>query len=232
LAYTSYKDDGVPRVYDLNLVTGDETMVPVNIAGDYITPAYHPDGERLFFGVNGYGRHGIYSYNVVRRCCFMTVLEARSEELSPAFSPDGTRFAFNSFRLGSGAPQIYVMSTEGGGRAELISPYTFDRQGYYTSPDWSPFGNRLAFHGRVFERGAHQILIADLDRRGPLIQLTSAGENEDPTWGPDGRHLAYVRVRSDGYALVVIDMVTGRERTLVGGIQVRVPDWSPALTPR
>jgi TolB protein len=229
LAYVSYKGDGMPRIFELNLRTGEERAVPVSVQGDYITPAYHPDGERPYFGVNGYGRHGIYSYDIVRQCCFTTVFESRSEELSPAFAPHGRTFAFNSFRLGAGAPQIYTIGADGSGRAELVSPYVYGREGYYTSPDWSPRGDRIAFHGRVFERGAHQILVADMERSGPLAQFTFEGENEDPSFGPDGRHIAYVRVRSDGVSLVILDTVTGNERTLVGGIRVRVPDWSPSL---
>jgi TolB protein len=95
IAYTSYKAEGMPRIYEMNLVTGEEKSVPVSRDGDYITPMYHPDGERIYFGVNGGGRNGIYSYNIARGCCFTTIFEGRSNDLSPSFSADGTRMAFN-----------------------------------------------------------------------------------------------------------------------------------------
>ncbi|MEX1258684.1 MAG: hypothetical protein WEG36_13805 [Gemmatimonadota bacterium] len=229
LAYQSFKDVGMPRIYQLNLVTGQETAIPTPRDGDYITPSYHPDGERIFFAVNGSGRNGLYSYNIARGCCFTPIFEGRSNDLSPTFSADGTRMAFNSLRLGDGAPQIYVMPADGSGRPELVSPYVYDRPGFYTSPDWCRTGGMMLFHGRVFERGAHQILVADMTRRAPLVQLTFEGVNEDPSCAPDGRHLVYSATRSSGHSLRIVDMVTGNERTLVSGIEPILPAWSPQL---
>jgi len=234
IAYTSYKDLGMPRIYELNLRTGSERMVPAPRTGDYITPAFHPDGERLFFSINSGDRSGIYSYNVVQDCCFTNLIEGRSEDISPSFAPDGRRLVFNSNRLGVGAPQIYSMSLDDGGRPEVFSPYVYDRPGYYTSPDWSPRGDRVAYQGRVEQRGAHQILVADLDERGRVLRLnriTFDGVNEDPSWAPDGRHLVYVAARSSGYALNVTDTMTGNTRTLVSGIRPNLPAWSPTLRP-
>ena len=231
IAYTSYKDEGMPRIYELNLVTGEEKALPTIRTGDYITPAYHPDGNRIFFSINAGNVSGIFSYDMARDCCFTTLFEGRSEDISPTFSADGRRMAFNSNRLGVGTPQIYVAPTESTSRPELVSPYVYDRPGYYTSPDWSPVGNRVVFHGRVAQRGAHQILVADMDRRAPLVQLTLEGVNEDPSWAPDGRHLVYVGSRPWGYGLFVTDLVTGNTRTLVSGIRPNLPAWSPGLVP-
>jgi TolB protein len=229
LIYTSYKDEGMPRLYEINLETGAERVVPVPREGDYITPVYHPDGERIFFSINAGNRSGIYSYNLARDCCFTSLWEGRSEDISPSFSADGNRMVFNSNRLGVGTPQIYTTTLASTARPELVSPYVYDRPGYYTSPDWSPVGNRVIFHGRVAQRGAHQLLLADLDRGGPLVQLTFDGVNEDPSWAPDGRHLVYVGARPWGYGLFVTDSVTGNTRTLVSGIRPNLPAWSPPL---
>ncbi len=231
IAYTSYKDEGMPRIYELNLRTGEERMLPTPREGDYITPVYHPDGDRIFFSINAGNRSGIYSYDLTRDCCFTGLWEGRSEDISPTFSADGRRMAFNSNRLGVGAPQIYVTPLDSPTRPELLSPYVYDRPGYYTSPDWSPVGNRIVFHGRVQRRGAHQILMADLDGRGPLVQMTTEGVNEDPSWAPDGRHIVYVGSRPWGYGLFVTDTVTGNTRTLVSGIRPNLPSWSPPLAP-
>lgn len=55
IAYVSYKVTGFPRIYERNLATGEERMLPeVRGAGDYITPAYSPDGSTLAFSVLGY----------------------------------------------------------------------------------------------------------------------------------------------------------------------------------
>jgi TolB protein len=116
-----------------------------------------------------------------------------------------------------------------GGSAETLSPYEYGNGGYFTSPDWSPRGDLVAFHGRI-ERGRYHILVADLKDNGRVLrQLTSEGNNEDPSWAPDGRHLVFVGERSWGYGLFVIDATSGKYRALMSGFRVGVPDWSPSL---
>ena len=63
-----------------------------------------------------------------------------------------------------------------------------------------------------------------------LLQLTYEGNNEDPSWAPDGRHLAFVGERDWGFGLFVVDTVTGRIRPVLTGVRPRVPDWSPSLS--
>jgi TolB protein len=117
----------------------------------------------------------------------------------------------------------------GGGQAETLSPYEYGSRGYYTSPDWSPDGNLVAFHGRV-RRGTYHILVADMKTDGRrLQQLTWEGNNEDPSWAPDGRHLVFAGERRWGFGLFVVDVATGRLRPLLSGQRVGLPDWSPAL---
>jgi TolB protein len=235
IAYISYKDTGNARLYELNLVTGRERVIPAPRSGLFLTPTYHPDGERLFFAIDEGNRGGIHSYNITRDCCFTTLMEGRSVEISPTFSPDGSAFAFKSSRLGVGAPQIYWAPQSAPTQAEILSPWEFGRRGYFNAPDWSPFGNRVAFHGWVDQRGANQILVAELNARnrlGRLLRVTLEGMNEDPSWSPDGRHLVYVGERSWGRGLFISDMLTpNSERVLVRGIEAGIPAWSPSLAP-
>jgi TolB protein len=65
-----------------------------------------------------------------------------------------------------------------------------------------------------------------------LRQLTAEGNNEDPSWAPDGRHIVFVGERSWGYGLFVVDVASGRIRPIVSGRRVGVPDWSPSLPAR
>ncbi|MEX0979936.1 MAG: hypothetical protein WDZ89_02510, partial [Gemmatimonadota bacterium] len=228
IAYTSYKSD-YPRIYELDLATGRETAIEAGRTGDHITPTYHPNGRELMFSVVGGGRSGLFTFDVERNCCLAHISGGRWEDLSPTYSPDGSQVAFNSNRLGTTVPQVYVMPAEGG-EPNLITPYVYGQGGYYTSPSWSPTGNRVAFHGRIEQRGRHQILVADVEARGTrIMRLTSEGNNEDATWAPDGRHIVFAGERSYGYGLFVVDTVTGRIRTLISGIRPRVPAWSPSL---
>ncbi|MEX2529098.1 MAG: hypothetical protein WEA09_15810 [Gemmatimonadota bacterium] len=230
ILYTSYKAE-YPRVYELNLRTGQERMVPANRPGDYITPTYHPNGQTVAFAIVGGDQAGLFTFDLDRNCCLTSLTGGRWEDLSPTYSPDGRLMAFNSNRLGVTTPQIYLMPGTGG-EADLISPYVYGRGGYYTSPVWSPRSNRVAFHGRV-RAGRYQILVADIEDQGRRVtQLTAEGNNEDPSWAPDGRHLVFAGERSYGFGLFVVDSATGRIRTLVSGVRGRIPAWSPSLAPQ
>ena len=213
----------------MDLVTNQERVLTPGREGQQLTPSYHPNGREIVFGLMGTNRTGIFSYDWERDCCMTHLQGGRWEDLSPTYSPDGRRIAFNSNRLGISIPQIYVMDAEGGG-AEIISPYVYGTSGHYTSPDWSPTDNRVAFHGRIERYGRYQILVAEVEDRGArVLQLTADGDNQDPSWAPDGRHLVFAGERSYGFGLFVVDAASGRIRAMVTSIRPRNPDWSPAL---
>jgi TolB protein len=62
-------------------------------------------------------------------------------------------------------------------------------------------------------------------------QLTSDGENEDPSWAPDARHLVFTSSRSGTKQLWVLDTETGRARQLTHVDDARLAAWSPRLLP-
>ncbi|HSG08065.1 MAG TPA: hypothetical protein VLA36_06900 [Longimicrobiales bacterium] len=230
IAYSSEKGGSNWRIYELDLATGRERMIPPARTGDHITPAYAPDGRTLAFSVSDGTRSGIFTYDTERDCCLAYVSGGRYYDLSPTYSPDGRWMALNTNRFGDAVPQIMVMPGNGG-ETQLLSPYEYGKGGYYSAPDWSPVNDLVAFHGAI-RRGTYHILVADMKDRGRrLRQLTWEGNNEDPSWAPDGRHLVFVGERRWGYGLFVVDVATGKIRTILAGRRVTVPSWSPALRP-
>jgi TolB protein len=227
LAFVSYKT-GLPRIYIRDLARRSERMIEPLQNGDHITPTFAPDGVTLAFAVTSGERTGIASYNIERNCCLTFLSGGRWNDLSPVYSPSGDWMAFNSNRLGSARPQIYMMPGRGG-EPDMVSPYSFDRPGYFSAPDWSPVGELVAFHGAI-RRGFYHILVARTEDRGQRVrQLTWEGNNEDPSWAPDGRHLVFIGERSWGKGLFVVDVATGTIRAILTGVEVTVPEWSPAL---
>jgi len=229
LAYVHYRDWEAGKILELDFRTGRERVLDPGREGQQVTPSYHPNGREVAFGLFGNNRAGLFSYDWERNCCLTHIQGGRWEDISPTFSPDGSRIAFNSNRLGTNIPQIYVVSSRGG-QADLISPYSPGVAGYFTSPAWSPIGNRVAFHGRIQRYGRYQILVAEVAARGArVLQLTADGDNQDPSWAPDGRHLVFAGERSYGFGLFVVDAATGRIRTLVPNVRAQTPEWSPSL---
>lgn len=229
LLYQSYEGGGgQARIFELDLATRAATMVTPLREGNYITPTYMPDGETVAFSVLGGTRTGLFTYNVRQDCCLANLTEGRWDDLNPTYAPDGRSLAFNSNRLGVGVPQIYTMSADGG-RPELLSPYQYGGGGYFSAPDWSPFGDLVAFHGRVGRTGRYHILVARMGENRRLLQLTTEGNNEDPSWAPDGRHLVFRGEQSWGRGLFIVDTATGRIRVVLRGVAVDTPDWSPSI---
>jgi TolB protein len=232
IAFASWKS-GVPRIYEVDRFGGGERMLPpLRGEGDYITPSYHPDGKTIAFSVLGSSsQSGVFTYNLAEECCLSFLSGGPWHDISPTYSPDGRWLAFNTLRFGDAVPQVMMMPSEGGA-AETLSPYEYGSGGFYAAPDWSPHGDLVAFHGRIDRRGRYHILVANLEEGGRVLrQLTSEGNNEAPSWAPDGRHLVFVGERSWGFGLMIADVTTGRIRMLLGGRRVGLPDWSPSFGP-
>ena len=228
IAYQAWPDG--QKLFELNLASGQSRQLNPGREGNYITPSYHPDGETMIFSVQGINnRSGIFTYNAARECCLSSLTEGRFFDVGPVYSPDGASVVFNSSRLGSATPQIYTVSASGGD-PDILSPYQYGGGGYYSAPDWAPYGDLIAFHGRVGRSGRYHILVARMGERPPrLSQLTSEGNNEDPSWAPDGRHIVFVGERDWGKGLFVVDAATGRIRAILRGVDVGEPDWSNLL---
>ncbi len=228
IAYVSYKS-GLPRIYELDPVTGNERAFDFGREGQHLTPAYSPDGSELAFTILN---EGLFSWDLGDDCCLRQLVEGPANNIQPSWSHDGNRIVFVSDRLGVTTPQVYSVPSRGG-EASLVSPYRFGQGGYFADPDWSPRAGQVAFAGGIANRrtlARYHIFVADVgtgDRR--LIQLTREGNNEDPSWGPDGRHLVFAGERSDGHGVFVVDSATGRTRRVVAHVRASDTDWSPSL---
>lgn len=222
IAFLSYRE-GEPAIHELDVETGRVRKL-VDTPGLDLTPAYSPDGALLAFGGTVDEHTEIFLYDLSRRCCLRRLTFSRlGNSLSPTFSPDGRQLAFNSDRLGR--PHIFTVETLGGDPV-LLSPYLLDQGQHNAAPDWSPTGDRIAYHAWV--DNVPQIVV--IQSEGASFQrLTWEGKNEDPSWAPDGRHLAYTSNRGGRGALWIFDTLTGRSRILIEGPGVRLPDWSLPL---
>ncbi len=110
-----------------------------------------------------------------------TLTSSRWVESSPRLF--GSKIIFVSNRAGS--PQIYEMTEGGLGLRRL----TFQGR-YNTEPSVSPDGSKLALSSLI---GNFQIFVIDFTT-GSQIQVTNEGNNEQPSFCPDGN---FITIMSD-----------------------------------
>ncbi|TAL25845.1 MAG: Tol-Pal system beta propeller repeat protein TolB [Nitrospirae bacterium] len=179
-----------------------------------MTGNFFPDGDEIMLSSSKDETYGLYSLKI-SESRLARITSTRWIEISPAVSPDGRLIAFVSDR--GGTPQIYIMNKNGYDTRRL----TFEGS-YNTSPSWAPGGEGIVFVGRI--SGKHQIFIINPDGTG-LRQLTDRGNNEDPSFSPDGRFIIFSsdRERVNGIYIMRAN----------GELQKRItPAWLRAFGPR
>jgi len=182
-----------------------------NIAGDF-----SPDGEELIFSSSKEGTPDLYSVNL-KNNRQKKLTSSYGINVSPAISPASGYIAFVSDRGGS--PQIYIMRRDGSD----VKRITFEGS-YNTSPCWSPKGDKIIFSGR---RGTNQVFMVNPDGTG-LTQLTSQGNNEEPSFSPDGRYIAFSSDREGGKGIYIM-RANGENQKRISprNLKASGPRWSP-----
>jgi TolB protein len=182
-----------------------------NMAGDFLS-----GGNELVISSSKDGTPDLYIVNL-KNDNLLRLTSSHGIEVSPSVSPDSRYIAFVSDKGGS--PQIYIMRRDG----SEIKRITFDGS-YNTSPSWSPKGDKIIFAGR---KGTNQIFIINPDGT-ELTQLTSQGNNEDPSFSPDGRYITFSSDR-DGVKGIYIMRANGESQKRINPKNIRAycPRWSP-----
>ncbi len=234
VSYSEYRD-AVWTLYIQRLVTGSRVRVPTTSAGNSISPGtFSPDGRQIAFSFYSpeIATGDIEVADIVQLCCAHRLTTWGDRKLAnssnPTYSPDGRRIAFMSDRAGTN--QIYVMDADGSEQQAMITP-DFQANGTPNAsynPEWSPDGTQLAF-ARDVSDGGRQVFTYSIAGE-QVVQRTSDGKNEDPSWAPDSRHLVIKSWRTGREQLWVFDLVTSRTRQIPTPGTGRWPAWSRALT--
>lgn len=194
MAYTGYKD-GNPDLFLIDLETGRAGTLSdeqgLNVAG-----GFSPDGTKLLMTLSRGKSPNLYLKDLTSGSVARLTSHFGADS-TPTFSPDARQVAFVSDR--SGNPQIYVLDLAAKSARRLSNMNWCD------APAWSPTGEWIAFAGRANRKDKMDIFLVDVTG-AQVRQLTHGeGSNEDPTWSPDGRLLAFSSTRDGRSQIYVMD---------------------------
>lgn len=219
IAFTSYMRNN-PDLYVVGAGGGRPTRISSS-AGMNTGASWSPDGSKIAVTLSRDGNPEIYVISASTGAVLQRLTNNRAIDTSPAWSPDGREIAFVSDR--HGGPQIFVMSANGG------TPRRVSRNGNYnTTPVWSPRRDKRIIAYTTRDGGSFDIVTLDLGS-GDMVRVTQGqGSNEEPSFSPNGRVIAFASVRREGAGIYVANADgSGEQRRVYSGDATAV-DWGPA----
>lgn len=204
LAYTSYVRNN-PDLYSFSAPDG-KIKILSGRKGLNSAASFSPNGKEIVVTLSIEGYPSLYLLSrdgkIIRR-----LTKGKFADTSASFSSDGRKIVFVSDR--PGWPQIYMMDADGSHLERLTE------SGYCDGPVWSPQGDKIAY-SRGDQKGKHDIIVRDIGT-GSEIQITqNVGNNENPSFSPDGRFIVFSSTRNKKRELFI--------SSLNGTIQKKLAD--------
>ncbi len=213
--FTSFRD-GDPQIYSVVVESGLVKKI-TNFPGIAAAPAVSPDGMKIACVLSKDGNSEIYVIDLNGRV-IKRLTTGNSIESAPTWSPDGRMLAFSSDR--TGAPQIYLMDSDGLGVRRL----TYEGK-YNDSPIWSQRGDRITLVSRT-KLGLFNLVSIDTSGTD-YRELTEVGQNENPHFAPDGKHVIFCSSRLSEADIYVMDLSGENERRITHSGNCSNPTWGP-----
>ena len=214
ISYTSFLKR-YPNVFTIEMASGNRNCAAsypgVNSGG-----AISPDGRSMALILSKDGNPDLYVQDLASKRLVRLTNTPRATEGSPCWSPDGARIAYVSDSTGT--PQLYILSRSGGTPERL----TF-RGTQNVSPDWGSNG-LIAY--QTLTGGKFQIAVIDPAVKQERIITPFDAAYEDPSWAPDGRHLAAARSVNYNYSVYLLDSMGDKPVALTTSGDWYAPAWS------
>jgi Tol biopolymer transport system component len=92
--------------------------------------------------------------------------------------------------------------------------------------DWSPDGETIVFEGYDFG-GASGLRLYKIKLPNPEVELFLDENAGDPAWSPDGKFIAYSKVKQYSSVICIIPAEGGVSRELTAPGPYFAPEWTP-----
>jgi len=217
LVYTSFYKSGFPDIFQIDLNSYQRTTF-VSFKGTNGGARFSPNGGQVAMVLSGEGTPEIYISNAQGR---QVSRKTRSDaaKSSPCFSPDGSRLVFAM----EPGPQLYVMSTGGGGVQRLVTGFR-----YAAEPDWSHTNpNKIVCTVRS---DSYQIAVYDFSSGRAEIVSKAPFDGIEASWLADGRHVVYTARDRNTSVLCILDTETGKSTPISPrsfGPAMQASVWTP-----
>jgi len=210
--FTSYRDNNPDLV---GITLQGERFEISRRPGLNTSPSWNESRQRLAVTLSKDGNCEIYTMTRDGRNA-QRLTENSDADTAPDWSPDGSQIVFTSDR--DGTPEIYIMGADGS------DPTKISHESYCDSPVWSPDGNKIAYVVR--QKNEFNIYLYNT-KTGNVTQLTNGqGQNCDPSWAPDSRHLVFASDRGGTKGLYIMDIETRQAHCIARG-NFSSPAWGP-----
>jgi len=188
-----------------------------------INPAVSPDGMRVAFTTFARGTPQVYVHSLEtgRRVPFYN--QVASMNATPEFTPDGKSILFSS--TADGFAQIYTANLDGSGLRRISTSRAIEVEPKVNLRT----GNEIVFvSGRS---GSPQIYKMNLDGANVERLTTGEGQAVNPSWHPDGQHIAFCWTRGfepGNFNIFIMDVATQQFNQLTHGMgRNEHPVWAP-----
>jgi len=137
----------------------------------------------------------------------------------PRWSPDGGQILYQT--QSAGKSKIWAIDLDGAKSSKISGAMYFDQH-----PEWHPDGERIVFSSA---RGTSGFDIWETDLLTGLSWRISnhPGDETEPVWSADGRHLAYIRRYDNHWSLVLRRHGQPVNEIVVSTDPLSAPSWRP-----
>jgi Tol biopolymer transport system component len=229
--------------FHLNLKPSTQPALKVipltTFLGSELFPSFSPDGTTLAFTWEGEKRDNLDIYKrTVEHGTPIRLTTDPAEDTSPAWSPDGRLIAFLRY-LPNGRAGLFLTTPLSRAERQLTEVAAPARRVGFWGPHlaWSPDSKWIATADKRSPQGPFGLILISIatgEKRPIRLPALFADDSISPSFSPNGRYLAFVRIFgfhvSEIYLLTLTDDFTARgepiQLTFFKNQRVGSPVWS------